>query len=252
MTKRILSVLVVFCLFATLFGCGKKDNEDVSSVASDSNLSSDQAFSDTSSQEEEVYSPDLDSWEMTLVNKWNPLPEGFAPELKDTAKEFALLDYSKFDARAVDKLDELCRAAKADGVNLIVRSPYRTNATQSLYFENKVNSVMKANPSWTREQAEIEAATVIARPWTSEHQLGLAVDFNEVEWWFEDTEQFKWLDAHAHEYGFIMRYPEDKQDKTAVIYEPWHYRYVGIKNAKAIKESGLCLEEFVELYKDMK
>ena len=111
---------------------------------------------------------------------------------------------------------------------------------------------MKSNPSWTREQAEVEAATVIARPWTSEHQLGLAVDFNEVEWWFEDTEQFKWLDAHAHEYGFIMRYPEDKQDKTAVIYEPWHYRYVGIENAKAIKESGLCLEEFVELYKNMK
>ncbi len=251
MVKRIISLLMIFCLTATLWGCGNKDVDAASSAVSENIISSDEVSSDTSS-EEEAYTPDLDSWEMTLVNKWNPLPDGFAPELADTLREFALLDYSKFDARAVDKLDELCKAAKEDGINLIVRSPYRTNATQTLYFENKVNSVMKSNPSWTREQAEVEAATVIARPWTSEHQLGLAVDFNEVEWWFEDTEQFKWLDAHAHEYGFIMRYPEDKQDKTAVIYEPWHYRYVGVENAKAIKESGLCLEEFVELYKNMK
>ena len=108
---------------------------------------------------------------------------------------------------------------------------------------------MNNNKNLTREQAEIRAATAVARPRTSEHELGLAVDFNSVEENFEDTKEFKWLKENAHKYGFIMRYPKENQDLTAVIYEPWHYRYVGIENALEIKNSGLCLEEFLSQYK---
>lgn len=251
MLRKLLCIISAALLLLSLSACKESDGTSsgntVDVPVSDVPYSSDQ----TSSEEEDVYKPDLDSWEMVLVNKWNPISEDYVPELASTMKKYTTKDPSLFDARAVGYLDAICEAAADDGINLIVISPYRTNSYQTGLFNNKVNRVMKANPDLTREEAEIEAATVVARPLTSEHQLGLAVDFNSVEESFEDTEQFRWLQEHAHEYGFIMRYPKNKQDVTAVIYEPWHYRYVGVENAKAIKESGLCLEEFIEKYRNM-
>ena len=102
------------------------------------------------------------------------------------------------------------------------------------------NAVMKP------EQVKKFAATISAYPGTSEHELGLAVDFNSVEESFENTREFQWLKTHAAEYGFIMRYAKEKQDITGVIYEPWHYRYVGEKHAKKINQMGYCLEEYIE------
>lgn len=249
MLKRILSIMTALVFVFCISAC--KDLPDSSSGSEVDVPVSDVPYSSDSTSSEEAYKPDLESWEMTLVNKWNPLPEGFKPELEYIDSLYARsgrTDYL-FDARAIDALEEMCEASKQDGINLFIISPYRTNSTQSYLFNNEVAEVKSIWPNMTQEEAEIKAATEVARPWTSEHQLGLAVDFNSVEQSFDKTEEYKWLQENAHLYGFIMRYPKDKEDRTAVIYEPWHYRYVGVENAKAIKESGLCLEEFIEQYK---
>ena len=102
------------------------------------------------------------------------------------------------------------------------------------------------------EQAEVEAAKVVARPGTSEHQVGLAVDFNSVEDSFKNTNEYEWLSANCYKYGFILRYTAEKQDKTGIIPEPWHYRYVGVEAATKIHEENICLEEFIEKYNTAK
>lgn len=193
------------------------------------------------------YTPDPDSWQLKPVNGWHPLPEGFMPSLTQIDLRFTYEGY-RFDSRAVSELNEMCAAAAADGVRLLVISPWRSNERQTTNFNAQVEKVLSANPGLTRAQAEDRAATVVARPWTSEHQLGLAVDFNSVEESFENTAQFRWLQQHAEDYGFILRYKKEKQTQTGVIYEPWHYRYVGVENAMAINRSGLCMEEFLEYY----
>ena len=92
-----------------------------------------------------------------------------------------------------------------------------------------------------------EAARHVAKPGTSEHELGLAIDFNSVdEENFKNTAEAKWLAAHCAEYGFVIRYPEDKESVTGIIYEPWHVRYVGTENAKRMTELNMCLEEYVD------
>ena len=250
MTKKLIAILLSLVFVLSLAACEKSDN-NTSSDEAVNNPVSNIPYSSEESSSEEVYKPDLDSWEMMLVNKWNPLPEGYKPELAAVKSEYSRggrTDY-RFDARAVDALHDLCKASKKDGVNLFIISPYRTNATQESLFNRELAEVKAQYPNMTDAEAREKAATEVAAPWTSEHQSGLAVDFNSVEQSFDKTKEYKWLSENAHLYGFIMRYPKEKEDKTAVIYEPWHYRYVGIENALAIKESGLCLEEFIEQYK---
>ena len=246
MIVKFLSVFTALIILSTLSGCADLLKNDTGSVGGSK---SDVPYTSSSTPSEPEWKPDLDSWEMRLVNKWNFISDEQAPELVKISSTYAWANDKRFDARAIDAITNLCKAAHADGMDLYIISAYRTDATQTNLFNNQVNRELANNPSLSREEAEIEAATAVARPGTSEHQLGLAVDFNSVEEDFETTKEFAWLSDHAHEYGFIMRYPKDKQDITAVIYEPWHYRYVGVENAKKIKESGLCLEEFIELYK---
>lgn len=250
MYTRILSLFLIFAMVISLAACGGGELTIISSDTPAGGEASGVPYSsDVTSSEEDENKPDINSWELRLVNKWNTISDADAPELVNISETFAWANDKRFDARAIDAITALCEAAHKDGAMLFIISAYRTDATQQRLFNNEVNAVKRDNPSLSQEQAEVKAATEVARPGTSEHQLGLAVDFNSVEQNFEDTKESKWLEEHAHEYGFIMRYPKDKQDITAVIYEPWHYRYVGVENAKLIKESGLCLEEFVEQYK---
>ena len=104
------------------------------------------------------------------------------------------------------------------------------------------------------EEADQKAATVVARPGTSEHELGLAVDIVDASYQQLDERQKstpvqQWLMEHCWEYGFILRYPDGKSDLTGIIYEPWHYRYVGVETAQALRESGQCLEEYLQAAK---
>lgn len=133
---------------------------------------------------------------------------------------------------------------RREGINTVwIQSAYRSYDKQKTLFNNKVEEYKREGKS--QEEAEELAQKLVQRPECSEHHLGLAVDFNYVNNEFEDTKEFRWLQENAAEYGFILRYPKDKEQITGVSYEPWHWRYVGKEHAKKIKEQEICLEEYV-------
>jgi len=191
-----------------------------------------------------------DEWATRLVNAANPLPEDFS------VKTVNIEGYENrpFDARAATALEEMLADAEAAGNKLYLVSGYRSVARQKALFERKVASFVEEG--LPREQAEKNAAQWVARPGTSEHNLGLAADIVSADWYsnhsdltadFEQTPQFAWLKAHCAEYGFILRYPQGKESITGVTYEPWHYRYVGREAAQIIMQRGITLEEYKEL-----
>lgn len=183
-------------------------------------------------------------WEMILVNQDNPLPEGYLPELETVTGSY------RVDTRIADSIRRMFADAKESGINLMLCSAYRSEERQTENFNNKKQEYI--NQGKTEAEAIAVTATIIAEPGTSEHHTGLAVDivtttYQVLDSGFENTPAFKWLNENAHKYGFILRFPKDKVDITGIIYEPWHYRYVGVENAAIIKASGLCLEEYVAL-----
>ena len=159
----------------------------------------------------------------------------------------------KFDVRAADALRAMLDAAAADGYPLAIVSAYRTVDRSRVLYTNKVAELVGQGMS--QAEAEEEAAKWIAPPGTSEHHTGLAVDvvssdyyyyYSDLEQDFETFEEFQWLITHCADYGFVLRYPKDKEDVTNIVYEPWHYRYVGVENAKRMMAENLCLEEYVQ------
>lgn len=183
--------------------------------------------------------PDIDisSWEYILVNANNNIAE-YVPDL-------AVIEGTQsFDKRAVEHLESFIAAARAEGLSVYLSSSYRSYNEQSWLYDRKVSQY--GDPAI--------AATIVAPPGTSEHQTGLCADITDIYYAskdrsLENTALFKWMKAHCHEYGFILRYPDGKQDITGIIYEPWHFRYVGHEVAAYIMENDLTLEEFHELYK---
>ncbi len=180
---------------------------------------------------------------MVVINKDNPIPDGFSVKTKNCrGKEVAECCFKD--------LDKMISDAKKEGIKLWISSGYRDVKLQTKLFNRQVERE-KSKAVISQAEAERRAANVVARPKTSEHNTGLAVDFNGVEDNFYQTNEYKWLINNAHKYGFIERYQKKWKNYTGVIYEPWHFRYVGIENAGKIKESGLCLEKYVadNLYK---
>lgn len=239
--------MVLSILLVTGKSSSESENENNSSVS----------ISSTSSvapkdKEAAVLAKDLDNWNLTLVNSNSPLPEGFTLETESIKSAYARDVGMSYDARAVEYLNNMCAAAEADGVTLLAISSYRPHTRQQTLFENELADVKAENPGISEQEAIDKAATVVAYPGTSEHELGLAVDLNSVEETFEHTNQFQWLSSHAEEYGFVLRYPKDKEDITGIIYEPWHYRYVGVEHAKKMNDLDMCLEEYVEYLKENK
>ncbi|MDR0978639.1 MAG: M15 family metallopeptidase [Lachnospiraceae bacterium] len=186
-----------------------------------------------------IANQDDGKWNLVLVNKNSPLPEGFSPTLSN-------IDSSrKFDSRAIGYLNAMLAQMRSDGVgNIWAQSTYRPHSTQINLFNESIQKYK--NQGYSAAEAEAKTLQTINRPGTSEHELGLAVDFNYVTNDFKNTAEYAWLIEHAQDYGFILRYPANKVDKTFVNYEPWHWRYVGIDHAKKIKELGFCLEEYIE------
>ena len=185
-----------------------------------------------------------EDWKQLLVNPWNPLPEDFSVELV-TLASCGL----KVDKRIRADLNEMFSACRKAGLNPVICSAYRTQATQTRLYNNKISRLRAAGYSW--ESAVEEAGRWVAVPGTSEHQTGLALDIVSASYQVlnkkqEDTPEQKWLMEHCWEYGFILRYPSDKCDITGISYEPCHYRYVGKEAALAIRDSGQCLEEYLE------
>ena len=174
---------------------------------------------------------------MVVVNKDNLVPEGLSVQTKNCrGKEVAV--------ECFDDLDKMISDAKKEGIKLWISSGYRDVNLQTKLFNRQVERE-KSKAVISEAEAERRAAKVVARPKTSEHNTGLAIDFNGVEDNFYQTKEYKWLIDNAHKYGFIERYQKKWKDKTGVIYEPWHFRYVGKEYAGKIKDSGLCLESYV-------
>lgn len=223
-----------------------------SSTVSGENTSSDAPVTSVKDKEANALAKDLDEWNLLLVNKKNPLPEDFTIETAKIASAYARDNGMAFDSRAVSYLNDMCKKAADDGVTLLVISCYRPHTRQEALYANELADVKAENPNMSEEQAKELASTVVAYPGTSEHEVGLAVDLNSVEETFEHTKQFEWLQSNAADFGFVLRYPKDKEDITGIIYEPWHYRYVGLEHAKKMNELDMCLEEYTEYLKEYK
>ncbi|MBQ8857546.1 MAG: M15 family metallopeptidase [Lachnospiraceae bacterium] len=198
---------------------------------------------ETTSQKSTIVLP----WNLTLVNFENALPENFAPE------ELAEVDNGyEADSRIVEAAKKMIADARDEDVRIIALSAFRDYEYQMELFENKVQRLQQEK-GYSVDKAREEAATVVAYPGTSEHQLGLALDLvdarhTKLDESQENTAAYKWLYEHCDEYGFIVRYPNGKTDITGIIYEPWHFRYVGEEAAKVIMENGITLEEYLENY----
>ncbi len=180
-------------------------------------------------------------WRMILVNRDYILPDGYKPKLENAVESG--YDDVYLDERVAPYYNEMYKAAYKDGIHLVPISGYRSVDRQKRNFENKIDYYM--DKGYSKVEATQKAATIILPPGTSEHNAGLAMDICSLEQNFEDSEEFEWLCENAADYGFILRYPEDKQDVTKIIYEPWHWRYVGVEAAKEMKASGECLEEYL-------
>ena len=182
------------------------------------------------------------SWQLILVNGNFWLPENFTVDLTPVQGAYNV------DKRIVTAAQHMLTAAKNEGVSLVVTSAYRSVATQTTLYNNKVKYY--EGKGYTTADAQAVAGTIVAKPRTSEHHTGLAMDiitstYTTLDDGFADTAAGKWLAANAYKYGFILRYPKDKQPITKIIFEPWHYRYVGLTAAKEIQEKNLCLEEYL-------
>ncbi len=178
-----------------------------------------------------------------LINRDYILPDDYVPQLADAVRgsSFGI----KLDYRVAPHYDEMYQAAKADGIYLTPVSGYRSLERQRNNLNNKID--FYRNQGYNKVDATLKAVERILPPGSSEHNAGLAMDIITADSTagFQYTKEYKWLDEHAADYGFILRYPENKQGITKVIYEPWHWRYVGVKAAKEMKASGQTLEEYL-------
>ena len=181
-------------------------------------------------------------WNLLLVNPWNRVPENYEPELT------YLRNGQAVDSRCYPELQQMIDDCRAAGFEPLICASYRTIEKQEALFEDKEARLIREG--YPENEVEDEAAKVVAYPGTSEHQLGLALDIVDVSYQQLDTEQEntpvqQWLMKNSWKYGFVLRYPTDKSDITGIIYEPWHYRYVGKEAAAEIYENKLCLEEYL-------
>ncbi len=253
----LLAVLIaLIAVIVAIIKNGSNINDNGNS--SDSILVSSDSYSsasDTSSTQSEVEDKpsvfvtptgvtlDANFGRLLLINADNPLPDDYDTKVREYLVEiddqYRNNDYvTQIHKDVYPYITAMVAAAQKDGVDLQVWSPFRSYAIQDDLFQKQVNRV---------GGDETLAATVVARPGTSEHNTGLCADFNMASDTFESTPMYTWMCQNAEDYGFILRYPKDKQHITGVIYESWHWRFVGINNAKEINELGVTLEEYIEM-----
>lgn len=238
-------VIITFSIFKS-----KKENKLPEETAETFASIDNNAIQNENNDIVEEKTPEIDSkmtdWNLILVNKENKIPDDYQFEL-------STIEYgNKVDSRIAEALTKMLNAARKEGLKPLICSSYRTSNTQITLFNNKVNQYKKRG--YEIQEAEEQASYWVARPRTSEHEIGMAVDivsknFQVLDERQENTAVQKWLIEHCNDYGFILRYPTDKREITKINYEPWHYRYVGIENAKFMKERAYCLEEYTEYLK---
>ncbi|MFQ6793727.1 MAG: M15 family metallopeptidase [Thomasclavelia sp.] len=230
--KRFGLLIVVFCLLINLWLLIQMQDE----------VSEDRIDEEKISEKEN--NKVIDDELLTLVNYENEVPENWQVNL------IAINNNQLVDKRVYDDLMAMLQDSKRAGLELLICSSYRSNEKQMQLYQEKVNEYL--NQGYLKDEAENKAAFWVARPGTSEHQLGLAIDIvskdnQRLDPSQESTVEQQWLMANSYKYGFILRYPTDKSDITKIGYEPWHYRYVGKNHARKIKELDVCLEEYLSL-----
>ena len=253
-----LAVLIAFVVKSALGG--KKGG---SSGASQGSSTVNESVSDVQSEDPTPSYPatgpnglDANFSQLLLVNAQNPLPEDYDYEgnLTEIPTKYINGMLKQIDKNVWPYMQAMIDAQRAAETNpknwLYVRSPYRSYATQKMLFDQETKKWLDKGLS--SEKAEAKAATVVTRPGTSEHNTGFSADFNIAEDSFESTPMFTWMQEHAADYGFVLRFPKDKQEITGITYESWHYRFVGINNAKEMNRLNMCLEEYVEYMNNKK
>ena len=253
--------LVIFGIVALLIGAilgnsigrakeEKKSEEKVLQAVAEVKAKDDKKLKEVEKQlydlkeqmnEEKVELP----WNMVLVNGEHPMEEGYVPELMELEKGLSV------DARILDAAKEMLADAEKEGLHIDICSAYRSVERQEQVFGESMKERVKDGMSYW--DAFNETSLNVAIPGTSEHALGLALDlisnqYTELDERQETTAEAKWLKENCHKYGFILRYPPEKTNITGIIYEPWHYRYVGVEDATKIMELGITLEEYLQDY----
>lgn len=205
-----------------------------------------QAVPESSELEEEKPDPTQD-WRLILINADSLLPEDYTFDLTTIEGSYS------FDSRAAEALIQMLEDGRAAGYSLRIVSTYRTVERSDYLYNRKVGEYQILG--YNDADAAIEAAKWVVPGRQSEHNAALAIDvvstdydmvYSDLMHEFEEFPAFTWLSENCAEYGFIMRYPKEKQDITGITYEPWHYRYVGVEHAKKMQELDMCLEEYWE------
>ena len=238
LNKRLTAITVALVLVISLFaGCGSSEKN-----------THDSGSAEASAEEESRINQlkeDAENGLFILINKENSVAEDYCADDLSSIKYYAEdrdAQWRYMRSEAADHFHEMVEAARAEDIDFVMTTAYRSYSFQSVLWENAIQ----------RYGSEDAANTFVAKPGQSEHQSGLAVDVSSAEndyqlnQDFANTEAGRWIAAHAAEYGFILRYPADKTDITGYSYEPWHLRYVGKTAAGEINEQGLVLEEYIE------
>lgn len=184
---------------------------------------------------------DAEKWNLAIINTKYPLPDSYAPTLSNAINGSNI----QLDSRVSERYAEMYAAAKLSGCVLTPYSGYHSYALQETNYNRKVNFYV--NQGISAEEANQKASAQVLPAGCSEHNAGLAMDIVSASSDFINTKEYKWLCENAYNYGFILRYPEDKTAITGMNFEPWHWRYVGTQAAKEMKEKNQCLEEYLGL-----
>ncbi len=243
--KKFLLIL----LSIMLIGCGTK-TESHDESKEDINKEEESEMSETTQvvdeeKSEEIPAEILDFEDFNsihvIINKKHELPEDYEPEDLVEPEVKKIRESCPMREEAAQALKEMFEAAAKDGLDLMLVSGYRSYSYQKGLFDNYV-----------ARDGEEAANRYSARPGQSEHQTGLAADLGTSDQacllmgCFKDTEAGKWLAENSYLFGFVLRYPEEKEEVTGYIYEPWHFRYIGLEQAYLVHESGLTLEEYYD------
>lgn len=208
-------------------------------IALSAGIVPDMAFPDISfysaPAQEAVYEPE--KWNLILVNRDHCIPDNYYVELIRLEN-----GGTEVDMRILPDLQNMFDDMRQQGLDPVVGEGYRTNREQKKMLWNKRFELLRQG--YSCHEAAAMAKEWVAEPGTSEHELGLAVDINSISG-EQEFDIYRWLADNAHRYGFILRYPEGKEEITGIAYEPWHYRYVGKAAAEEIHDTELTLEEYL-------
>nr|WP_305135769.1 M15 family metallopeptidase [uncultured Schaedlerella sp.] len=227
-------------------GIDKKYKKQITELTEKNEKLSSQIKSGVSKKNTDASADELsskeDSWSLVLINEENPLDTAYIPELE------AVREGSFVDVRIVEDAKKMLEDAEKEGLNMYIVSAHRDYETQREVFNTTMTEWISKGS--TPLEAYEETKKSVAVPGTSEHASGLAMDitsgqYGELDEKQAETDEAKWLAANCWKYGFILRYPLDKSDVTGIVFEPWHYRYVGKDAAKEIMEKDITLEEYL-------